>query len=199
MREIEVARRRVATRRCNARSVLCSTVVANLLLVALLGCGDATCPAGSRSVDGKCVPAKACDGGGECMQESGVSGDGGTAIPDGGAKPPGRRNDAGGSAGTSGAGGAPADDAGQDTGQPDDAAAKSDADSDGGADAEPPDTDPEPVGPCVGYACGAHGTCEVVADAPQCACDSDFTGERCDRCVPGLGFAGDSCVPACRA
>ena len=68
MREIEVARGRVVGQRCSAVTLLNSWVVASVSMAALLGCGDATCPAGSRSVDGKCVPADACDGGGECMQ-----------------------------------------------------------------------------------------------------------------------------------
>jgi hypothetical protein len=192
MREIEVARRRVASRRCSAFALRGSSVVASLLMVALLGCGDATCPAGSQSVDGQCVPAKECDGG-ECMRESGVSGDGGTAVPDDQTKPPGKRNDAGGSAGASGAGGSPANDGGQDAGQSNDAAVQDDASSDAGQ------PDAEPVGPCVDYDCGAHGTCEVVADVPSCTCNSGFTGERCDRCMPGFGVGGDSCVPACEA
>jgi hypothetical protein len=152
------------------------------MLLLLSACGDATCPSSSKSVDGQCVPAE--------VRESGVAGgDDGDAAGAGPAA--GRGSDA------SRSDGGGLKDAGQTA-------------SDGGASEDPTDAttavdaaadaalDPEP-GPCADYGCGDHGHCEVVADAPRCACDSGFAGERCESCEPGLGLAGEQCVPACEA
>ena len=193
-------------------------LVWTVLLGALSGCGEATCPKGSLSMGGKCVPANraACKDGeerveGVCMSTSGVAGD------DGGSAGGSGRAGQGGSSGTRGEAGRPAADAGgMDSGSTtvpgEDAAVPPDGgatpEEDGGADAAPdagappdagPEPDPDPASPCFGFACGAHGRCEVVAEAPECTCDAGYIGDRCDRCEPGLALKGSECVPLCEA
>lgn len=165
-----------------------------VLIAFAMGCGDATCPAGSKSVGGQCEPADECGHGmvrkgKTCTLASGIdANDGGvTGRDDEGESQSSSARDAS----VRSASDAGSASSGPGTGEAD--AAPSASEGAGSA------TMPEVPVECVGYDCGSHGHCELAADAPRCACDSGFAGEHCEACEPGYGLEAQTCVPACEA
>ena len=151
----------------------------------LAACAGSTCPVGSRAMGDQCVPFDGCPAGrvrrnGECAVDDDMPAIG----PD---------------ASTGGTGGLLPDDV------PDTDAGTSnpDAGSVGAADTGAPDSNMpvDPMDPCAGFDCGGHGACQVdMADAPYCACEEGFAGERCDACEAGLGLSDEgTCVALCEA
>ncbi len=49
---------------------------------------------------------------------------------------------------------------------------------------------------CEGRAsCNNHGECSVVAGQIQCACDTGYSGARCENCASGFHLENGACVP----
>jgi hypothetical protein len=74
-----------------------------------------------------------------------------------------------------------------DTGQPADVNADTSR-----PDTSGPDADVTEVTPCDGVTCSDHGTCEVVADAPECVCSFGWEGTNCERCPDGWHDDGNN-------
>jgi hypothetical protein len=158
-----------------------------MFVVLAIGCGDATCPSGSKSMDGKCVPTAATSG--IDANDAGAAKGGNKGEDESGGKTPGTAD--GGSSGGKGLGGS--------GGKGGDARDAGVAGGDAATPADSADAAIEVPEECVDYDCGAHGHCEVASDAPRCACDTGFAGEHCESCEPGLALEGETCVPACEA
>lgn len=52
---------------------------------------------------------------------------------------------------------------------------------------------------CLPTTCGDHGTCSVVGDELDCACEEGYTGTNCGGCAAGFQDHGNTgvCSPAC--